>query len=142
MTDQPDPPISASLFPATTPFTQAQSVTPSSTSSNWVELCSSDDVSTKGLYPFDLDRDGFTFPLLVIRTIGGLYALHDECPHRRVPISESGYLDGQVVHCGWHHWGFSVETGEHTIPTGNCVERFDVKEENGLVWINLTPSSS
>lgn len=103
----------------------------------WVAVCDEDEVSVHGLYPYDVDRDGSEYPILMIRTYGGLYALHDECPHRRIAISESGYLDGEVVHCGWHHWGFEVETGAHTMPTGVCVDRFDVKLEEGCVWIAL-----
>jgi nitrite reductase (NADH) small subunit len=103
----------------------------------WVEVCDEDEVLVEGLYPYDVDRDEMKYPILIIRTHKSLYALHDECPHRRVSLSEKGYLDGDVVHCGWHHWGFKVESGAHTIPTGVCVGRFDLKIEEGRVSIGL-----
>ena len=104
-------------------------------SPTWVELCAEDDVSVDGIYPYDLPRESGLHPIILVRTYGGLYALHDECPHRRVALSDEGYLDGQTLHCGWHHWGFSVETGAHTIPTGICIERFEVKVDAGQVWV-------
>ena len=103
----------------------------------WVELCTSEDTLVDGLYPFDISKDDDDFPILLLRVNGSLYALHDECPHRRIRISESGYLDGDNVHCGWHHWGFSIHTGEHTVPTGVCVNRFEVREEEGKISLGI-----
>ena len=103
----------------------------------WVEVCDASDVSVNGIYPYDVEREGAPYPIILVRTYGGLYALHDECPHRRVELSSEGYLDGQTLHCGWYHWGFSVETGEHTMPTGVCVARFEVKIESERVWIEV-----
>lgn len=106
-------------------------------SPRWVKLCDAAEVAEVGLYPHEVTRGADPYPLLLIRTEGGLHALHDECPHRRIAISEMGYLEGEVVRCGWHHWGFHVENGEHIIPTGVCVDRFAVREEAGEVWVDL-----
>ena len=103
----------------------------------WVDLCECEEVVDVGLYPHEVTRDGYPYPILLIRTEGGLYGLHDECPHRQIAISEMGYLEGEVVRCGWHHWGFHVESGDHIIPTGVCVDHFKVKEEGGRVLIGL-----
>ena len=103
----------------------------------WIKICHANEVSIEGLYPYDVTREHHKYPLLIIRTHAGLYALRDECPHRRVPLSESGYLNGEVVHCGHHHWGFNVQTGSHTIPTGICVDRFDVKIEESHIWVAI-----
>ena len=105
--------------------------------SRWIELCSEDEVLNKGIYSYATDRDEAEYPILIVRTDSGLHALHDECPHRRVAISERGYLDGEVVHCGFHHWGFEIETGAHTMSTGICIDRFEVKVEGGRVLIGV-----
>ena len=135
-----DPPRSSLLPPSYRPTSQETQNFGDGSSTpklRWVDLCDEEDILAEGLYPYDVDRDGSTYPIIMIRTYGGLYALHDECPHRRIAISESGYIDGEVVHCGWHHWGFNVETGHHTMPTGVCVDRFDVKVDSDRIWIAL-----
>lgn len=131
------PPLVTSLLPSSPPSRESASTPLMTSQLHWVDLCPREEVSEIGLFPTEVDRGGAPYPLLLIRTGTGLYALHDECPHRHIPISESGYLDGDVVHCGWHHWGFSVETGAHIIPTGNCVPTFPLREEGEMIQIAL-----
>ena len=91
-----------------------------------------------GLYPFELEREGEEpLPVLVVQHAGSLYALHDECPHRHIKISEQGYIDPEreMVVCGWHHWGFSLETGDYMLPTGVCVPVYLVKREDEALWV-------
>lgn len=106
----------------------------------WSWLGEDKEIEEDGLYPFDLERDGEDpMPILVVQHAGTLYALQDECPHRHIRISEQGYLDPQrdMVVCGWHHWGFHLDTGAYMLPTGVCVPVYLVKRDKGALWIML-----
>jgi nitrite reductase/ring-hydroxylating ferredoxin subunit len=109
-----------------------------SSPTRWIELCERSETLADGLYPYEVRKGEYDHPILLIRLNGALYALHDECPHRRIQISESGYIDGDVVYCGWHHWGFKIESGAHIVPTGICVARYEVKEDHDKVFIGVT----
>lgn len=39
-----------------------------------------------------------------------VFAIDDSCPHMGGPLSE-GFVDGDVVTCGWHGWRFCVKDG-------------------------------
>ncbi|MBM4291643.1 MAG: Rieske 2Fe-2S domain-containing protein [Deltaproteobacteria bacterium] len=104
----------------------------------WRRVCPAEDVAADGLYPFALPLgDLLHAPLLVVRRGDALYALHDECPHRRVKLSERAYLKGDLVVCGWHHWGFHLETGAHMLPTGICVPTYPLALRDGALWALL-----
>jgi len=106
----------------------------------WTWLGDAAELDGDGLYPFELEREGEpTLPVLVVQHQGALYALHDECPHRHIKISEQGYIDPEreMVVCGWHHWGFHLSSGEYMLPTGVCVPVYLVKEERGALWVML-----
>lgn len=106
----------------------------------WAWLADEGELSGDGLYPFELEREGAPpLSILVIQHEGELYALQDECPHRHIKISEQGYIDparGMVV-CGWHHWGFHLETGAFMLPTGVCVPVYLVKVDQGALWVMI-----
>ena len=104
----------------------------------WRRVCATVDVADDGLYAFSLPLSGdLTLPLLVVRRGETLYALHDECPHRRVKLSERAYLKDELVVCGWHHWGFHVRTGAHMIPTGICVPTYPLEVRDGGLWARV-----
>ncbi|QFU84713.1 Rieske (2Fe-2S) protein [Natronorubrum aibiense] len=69
--------------------------------------------------------DGFSVGIFNVD--GEYYAMKNDCPHQRAPLSEGklggttesdspGEYDwvrpGQVVRCPWHGWEFDVTTGE------------------------------
>lgn len=46
----------------------------------------------------------------LIRLGDEFHALDDACPHRGGPLSH-GTLEGEVLHCPLHGWGFDARTG-------------------------------
>ena len=52
------------------------------------------------------------YHVCLYRVDGTLYASGDACPHERVSLGDGGRLDGEVITCGAHRWGFNVRTGE------------------------------
>jgi phenylpropionate dioxygenase-like ring-hydroxylating dioxygenase large terminal subunit len=79
--------------------------------------------------------------LVLYRTqAGGVAALEDACPHRKLPLS-MGRLKGDEVECGYH--GLTFDTGgtctrvpgAERIPHRACVRSYPVEERYGLIWV-------
>ncbi len=43
---------------------------------------------------------------------GKFFALRNECPHAGASLAH-GYVEGDVVRCRIHHWGFCVRDGKY-----------------------------
>lgn len=67
---------------------------------------------------------------------GTFHALAGRCPHRGGPLGE-GLLDGSRVSCPWHDYTFDVTTGESVASPDLRVQRFEVKVEDGTVFVRL-----
>jgi len=69
---------------------------------------------------------------------GALYALENACPHQGGPIAE-GWVEGLTVTCPWHAWCFDLRTGNMTLGQFAWIDRFDVRVEDGGVWVASEP---
>lgn len=73
---------------------------------------------------------------------GTFGAIHGSCNHAGGPLGEER-LDGEFVVCPWHYWKFHRTSGEGEPGyTEDRVPRFDLKEENGELWINLEAATN
>jgi NAD(P)H-dependent nitrite reductase small subunit len=69
--------------------------------------------------------------------IGGTFhALTNRCPHRGGPLGQ-GFVDGSQVSCPWHNYTFDVTTGENVVDPQLRIERYDVKVEDGRVFVKV-----
>jgi nitrite reductase (NADH) small subunit len=75
------------------------------------------------------DRD-----VALARVEGRVYALDNVCPHRQGSLG-LGDLDGHHLYCPQHAWCFDVRTGDAFFPEGARVARFEVKEEQGGIFV-------
>ncbi len=84
-------------------------------------------------------------PLLLGRTAAGrVFALHDVCPHRGIPLSYGGF-DGREVACAYHGWRFGPDGRCTAIPSLAPGQEFDVarvgvrsypcREVQGNIWV-------
>ncbi len=77
-------------------------------------------------------------PIALFRTAGGgLGALADACPHRRLKLS-AGRVVGDRLRCQYHGWsydacGYGESPGTPKLTA--CAASYDVREEHGLVWL-------
>lgn len=72
---------------------------------------------------------------------GSFGAISGLCNHVGGPLGE-GHLDGDYVVCPWHHWKFHARTGEGEPGfESDCVPRYELREEDGHLWVNLTPAT-
>ncbi len=65
-----------------------------------------------------------------------VFALLDKCPHKGGPLSQ-GIVFGRHVACPLHNWNISLANGEAVAPDEGCAQRFAVKLENDIVFINI-----
>jgi vanillate O-demethylase monooxygenase subunit len=71
---------------------------------------------------------------------GGIAALEDACPHRKLPLS-MGRLDDGIVECGYHGLRFDCSgacvhaPGMTRIPKAAVVRSYAAVERYGLVWL-------
>lgn len=68
---------------------------------------------------------------------GNFFALTNLCPHRGGPLGQ-GFLEGKEVSCPWHNYTFDVTTGENVVSADLKVERYDVKVEDGRVFVKVS----
>ena len=70
---------------------------------------------------------------------GGVFALQNQCPHRKGPLSE-GVIGGGKVICPLHGHKFDLLTGQGG-DMQECVKTFKAWEEDGQIMIEYTPFS-
>lgn len=75
-------------------------------------------------------------PLAVYNVDGTFYATADTCSHERSSLAEDGYVDGDVVECGWHFAKFCIRTGQVlTLPATESIATFEVVVDDGVVFV-------
>jgi nitrite reductase/ring-hydroxylating ferredoxin subunit len=67
---------------------------------------------------------------------GAFHAISNTCVHRGGPLGQ-GSLDGTTVMCPWHAWTYDVTTGLSTVNPELKVARYEVKLEDGWVWVKV-----
>ena len=73
----------------------------------------------------------------IFRTIDDeVFALRDQCPHKGGPLSQ-GIVHANRVTCPLHNWSIELATGEAVAPDVGCVNRYDTKIEDGVVYLLL-----
>ena len=76
-------------------------------------------------------------PVAVFRTgADEVFALIDECPHRKGPLSE-GIIFGKTVACPLHNWVIGLENGEAVAPDKGCATPLSVRLVNGDIYVYL-----
>ena len=79
------------------------------------------------------------YEIALFNVDGSVYAIENTCPHQGGPLAD-GFLEGPYVTCPWHAWCFDVRTGKMTLGDFAAVPKFDVKIENGTVFVASEPS--
>ena len=65
-----------------------------------------------------------------------VFALLDRCPHRGGPLSQ-GIVFGERVACPLHNWSIELSSGCAVAPDEGCTQKFSVKVEDGLVYLDV-----
>ncbi len=76
--------------------------------------------------------------VVLTRIEGQLCAFNALCPHQLGNL-ERGFLNSGEIECPVHGWRFNVRTGKSVYPEddGLRLRRYEVKEEDGRVWVKV-----
>lgn len=74
--------------------------------------------------------------LALFNVDGRFHALANRCAHRGGPLGQ-GVLQGTLVVCPWHAWGFDVTSGANDQNPAVSVPSYDVKVEGEDVLVRL-----
>lgn len=104
---------------------------------SWYVAAWSDEIAPGGL----LARTLLGEQVVLYRLVdGSVAALEDRCCHRGLPLSK-GCVRGDQLQCGYHGLTFDRTgacvhvPGQDKVPPGARVKRFEVQEQDHLVWI-------
>ena len=76
--------------------------------------------------------------ICVVRAGDDVFAVHDECTHAAVPLSE-GEVDGATIECWMHGSKFDLRTGEAlNLPATAPVRTYPVRVHDGHVQVSRT----
>ena len=67
---------------------------------------------------------------------GQFHAIDGICAHQGGPLAKGKFKDG-VVTCPWHGWQFQVANGNHCLNPRICQTSFEVRIEEGGVFVRL-----
>jgi multimeric flavodoxin WrbA/nitrite reductase/ring-hydroxylating ferredoxin subunit len=72
---------------------------------------------------------------------GRFGAISGRCNHVGGPLGHGTLSDDDYVVCPWHHWMFHRETGEARPGIPAVVPRHDLREQDGVLYVNLDPAT-
>jgi nitrite reductase (NADH) small subunit len=76
-------------------------------------------------------------PIAVFRTgEDKFFALVDECPHKKGPLSE-GIVAGKTVTCPLHSWVIGLDDGQAVAPDVGTAQPLSVRILNGDIYIHI-----
>jgi nitrite reductase (NADH) small subunit len=99
----------------------------------WRHVCSLSDIPVLGARVVNSERGD----VAVFRNAEDeIFALRDKCPHKGGPLSQ-GIVFGRSVACPLHGWNITLEDGHAVAPDKGCTASFQVRVEEGQVYILL-----
>ena len=63
-----------------------------------------------------------------------VFALRDECPHKKGPLSQGIVHDNRVT-CPLHNWVIQLEDGNAVAPDVGCVQTYPVRLIDGTIYL-------
>ncbi|MFU8805953.1 MAG: Rieske (2Fe-2S) protein [Bradymonadaceae bacterium] len=78
--------------------------------------------------------------LALFRVDDEFHCIQSHCPHAGAPLA-NGTIEGCKVHCPRHSWVFDVQTGACETDPRYDVRRYEVRVEDGFVFVGLPETS-
>ncbi|UOY07564.1 thiamine pyrophosphate-binding protein [Muricauda sp. SCSIO 64092] len=72
---------------------------------------------------------------------GKFSALDNNCPHQGGPLGE-GSIENGMLRCPWHGWDFHPCTGKPPGGYDDGVPTYQVKEEDGAIFVGMEPEDA
>jgi len=103
-----------------------------------IKVCAVSDIAKGEVVAVDVDG---TAVAVVHADDDSFYAVHDECSHAAVALSE-GEVDGCTIECWLHGSRFDMRTGAPSgLPATEPVPVYPVEVRDGDVYIDLNSSN-
>ena len=84
--------------------------------------------------------------IAIYRDAGKVYAMHNRCPHRGLPLSAGKRNFPGTISCGYHGWTFDTKGNcVAALNEGPCsrlvgrvqVRTYPLEERNGVIWVYM-----
>jgi 3-phenylpropionate/trans-cinnamate dioxygenase ferredoxin component len=98
-----------------------------------IRICAAHELTPGSRRVIDLNDDD---EALVLNVDGRLYGLSNICPHQGAALAR-GPVEGVVLYCPLHRWGFTLTTGACIDDASICVRTYRVEIHNGDVLLHL-----
>ena len=102
---------------------------------SWVVACSVDDIPDNHARVVHLSGER----IAVFRYGNKISAISSVCQHQNGPLGEGCILQGLVT-CPWHGYQYDPETGASPPPFEERVPTFNVRVDDGQVWLDPKPN--
>jgi nitrite reductase (NADH) small subunit len=103
---------------------------------NWKNIGPASNIPIRGARRLCLTHAGR--PIAVFRTGDDeIFALVDECPHKRGPLSE-GIVAGNTVSCPLHNWVIDLTDGQAIAPDAGTAQPLKTRIIDGNIHICLS----
>ena len=99
----------------------------------WTRICTLEDIPVLGSRR--VERSTGLDVAIFRNSQDEVFALLDRCPHKGGPLSQ-GIVFGTSVACPLHNWTIGLCDGQAQAPDEGCTPRFQVKVENGEVYLD------
>jgi nitrite reductase/ring-hydroxylating ferredoxin subunit len=77
-----------------------------------------------------------TDAILIFRVAGGYRGVERACPHQKRLLNDAILQGGdKMIRCRWHSYVFRLSDGKAVNCPGYRLRVFDVKEENGALFV-------
>ena len=75
-------------------------------------------------------------PVAIFIVENEVFALDDRCPHAGASLSR-GYIEGDIIRCRIHHWGFRIRDGLYIDADSPChnARRIEARILDGEVQV-------
>jgi 3-phenylpropionate/trans-cinnamate dioxygenase ferredoxin component len=75
-------------------------------------------------------------PIAIFNVDGEFFATEDTCTHAKSSLAAEGYIDGDVVECGYHLARFCVRDGRVlTPPASSPLQTYAVSVSDGRIYV-------
>lgn len=81
---------------------------------------------------FTLDDEN---EIAIFKVDGQYFAVDNICPHNHTAQMYDGYIEGMYVSCPVHGFQFHLKTGEQPTMMGCKLRTFELKIENGIIYV-------
>ena len=98
----------------------------------WTRICTLEDIPVLGSRR--VERATGLDVAIFRNSQDEVFALLDRCPHKGGPLSQ-GIVFGTSVACPLHNWTIGLCDGQAQAPDEGCTPRFEVKVDNGKVFL-------